>query len=103
MKNHCVCVISKEGYPLMPTKRFGKVRRLLKSGKAKVVEFKPFTIRLEYKTANYVQGCILGIDPGGEKIGISVRKDNGEIIELGELESRTEKAIQLSTKGRDMS
>ena len=90
MKNHCVCVISKEGHPLMPTKRFGKVRRLLKSGKAKVVELKPFTIQLEYKTANYVQGCTLGIDPGGEKIGISVRKDNGEIIELGELESRTQ-------------
>ena len=88
MKNHYVCVISKEGQPLMPTKRFGKVRRLLKSGKAKV-DIKPFTMRLEYKTTNYGQGCVLGIDPGGEKIGISVRKDNGEVIELGELETRT--------------
>ena len=31
-----VYVVSKSGKPLMPTKRLGKVRRLLKSGKAKV-------------------------------------------------------------------
>ena len=31
-----VFVVSKSGKPLMPTKRLGKVRRLLKSGKAKV-------------------------------------------------------------------
>ena len=32
-----VYVISKDGQPLMPTKRFGKIRRLLNSKQAKVV------------------------------------------------------------------
>ena len=39
-----VYVLSKEGTPLMPTKRHGKVRHLLKQGKAKVVKRTPFTI-----------------------------------------------------------
>lgn len=32
----CVCVLSNNGERLMPTIRLGKVRRLLKDGKAKV-------------------------------------------------------------------
>ena len=44
-----VYVISKDGQPLMPTARFGKVRRLLNSKKAKVVKRCPFTIRLLYE------------------------------------------------------
>ncbi len=39
-------VLSKEGTPLMPTKRFGKIRRMLREGKAKVVKQTPFTIQL---------------------------------------------------------
>lgn len=37
-----------DGKPLMPTTRHGKVRRLLKSNKAVVVNLCPFTIRLTY-------------------------------------------------------
>ena len=33
----CVCVLSNSGERLMPTFRLGKVRRLLKDGKAKIV------------------------------------------------------------------
>ncbi len=84
-----VCVISKSGKVLMPTKRFGKVRKLLKLGKAKAVCLKPFTIKLQYESKEYLQPLILGIDPGGKEIGISVRKKNGEIIELGHLETRS--------------
>ena len=43
-----VYVINNNGQPLMPTKRFGKVRRLLKNGKAKIVNRCPFTIKLKY-------------------------------------------------------
>jgi len=38
-----VYVLSKEGEPLIPTKRHGKVRHLLKQGKAKVIKKMPFT------------------------------------------------------------
>lgn len=40
-----VYVISKDGQPLMPTSRFGKVRRLLRDKKAKVISRCPFTIQ----------------------------------------------------------
>ena len=41
-----VYVLSKNGQPIMPTKNHAKVRLLLKSGKAKVVNRCPFTIQL---------------------------------------------------------
>ena len=41
-----VYVISKEGKPLMPTNRHGKVRHLLETGKAKVVSREPFTKKI---------------------------------------------------------
>ena len=37
----CVCVLSNSGERLMPTFRLGKVRRLLKDGKAKIVKHHP--------------------------------------------------------------
>lgn len=43
-----VYVQNKDGQPLMPTERYGKVRRLLNTGKAKVIKRCPFTIRLLY-------------------------------------------------------
>jgi len=50
-----VYVISKTGHPLMPSMRHGKVRRMLKTGKAKVVKRCPFTIQLLYDTEENVQ------------------------------------------------
>ena len=45
-----VYVLNKNGQSLMPTSRFGKVRRLLKDKKAKVIKRNPFTIKLLYET-----------------------------------------------------
>lgn len=45
----CACVFSKNGERLMPTIRLGKVRHLLKDGKAKIVKHHPFTIQLLYQ------------------------------------------------------
>ena len=58
-----VYVLAKNGKPLMPTKRFGKVRRMLKNGEAKAIKSKPFTIQLLYETTYYTQPLILGVDP----------------------------------------
>lgn len=38
----------------MPTNRHGKVKHLLRQGKAKVVKRCPFTIKLLYETTNYI-------------------------------------------------
>lgn len=53
-ENKAVCVLDLNGERMMPTKRFGKVRRLLKAKLAKVVSCKPFTIKLLYQTKTHV-------------------------------------------------
>ena len=40
-----VFVQDKNGIPLMPTKRFRKIRLLLKNKHAKVVSYDPFTVK----------------------------------------------------------
>lgn len=74
-----VYVINKEGQTLMPTERFGKVRRLLKNGLAHVVCRIPFTIRLDYETTNLVQPISLGVDAGSKHIGISATTSKKEL------------------------
>lgn len=49
-----VYVLDKDGHPLMPTNRHRKVRRMLKSGQAKVVKKCPFIIQLMYESEHNV-------------------------------------------------
>ena len=74
-----VYVVSKSGQPLMPTKRLGKVRRLLKSGKAKVFRYEPFTIQLLYETTEYTQEVTLGVDAGYQTVGFSATTKTEEL------------------------
>ena len=68
-----VYVLKQNGQPFMPTERFGKVRRLLKEGKAKVVRREPFTIKLLYEPeTDVVQECYCGVDTGSKHIGVAV-------------------------------
>lgn len=72
-----VYVISKDEQPLMPTTRFGKVRRLLKNKKAKVVRSCPFTIKLLYEPENLVvQEVVLGQDTGSKHVGTACVADD---------------------------
>lgn len=56
-----VYVLASDGSPLMPTKRHGKVRHMLKDGRAKVVRREPFTIQLTYDTPHFMQDVTLGL------------------------------------------
>lgn len=68
-----VYVLKQNGQPFMPASRFGKVRRLLKEGKAKVVRREPFTIKLLYEPeTNVVQECYCGVDTGSKHVGVAV-------------------------------
>ena len=68
-----VYVLKQNGQPFMPTERFGKVRRLLKEGKAKVVRREPFTIKLLYEPkTDVVQECYCGVDTGSKHVGVAV-------------------------------
>ena len=75
-----VYILSEEGRPLMPTERHGKVRHMLKIGKARVVKAKPFTIQLTYNTTSYTQEVTLGVDAGYQHIGISAVTGKEELI-----------------------
>ena len=92
-----VYVINKDGQPLMPTERCGKVRRLLKSGKAKVTKRCPFTIQLLYETTNEVQDISLGVDAGSKFIGISATTEDKVLFEA-EIELRNDIVDLLSTR-----
>lgn len=68
-----------DGKPLMPTTRHGKVRRLLKSNKAVVVNLCPFTIRLTYISDSYKQEIVLGVDAGTKHVGLSATTKSKEL------------------------
>ena len=73
-----VYVISKNGQPLMPTGNHAKVRILLKTKKAKVINRCPFTIQSAYDSTHYTQEVTLGVDSGSKHIGLSATtKDKG--------------------------
>lgn len=83
-----VYVLDKNGQPLMPTKRFGKVRRLLRDKKAKVVRRCPFTIRLLYEPeTKIVQDIILGVDTGSKHVGVACI-GNGKVLYQSQVELR---------------
>ena len=75
-----VYVLNKDGHPLMPTSRHGKVRHLLNEGKAKVVKRCPFTIQLLYGNTNYTQPISLGVDAGSKVIGLSATTNTKELF-----------------------
>lgn len=75
-----VFILSHTGKPLMPTERYGRVRHLLKDGKAKVINRTPFTIRLLYDTEERTQPVSLGVDAGSEHIGLSATTDKKELF-----------------------
>lgn len=75
-----VNVLSKNGSPLMPTERHGKVRQMVKDGRAKVVKARPFTIQLTYETTNYTQPATLGVDAGYQAVGLSAVTSKKELF-----------------------
>ena len=83
-----VYVLKQNGQPFMPTERFGKVRRLLKEGKAKVVRREPFTIRLLYEPeTDVVQECYCGVDTGSKHVGVAV-VGNDRVLYQSQVELR---------------
>lgn len=85
-----VYVLKQNGQPFMPTSRFGKVRRLLKEGKAKVVRREPFTIKLLYEPGtDVVQECYCGVDTGSKHVGVAV-VSNDRVLYQSQTELRSD-------------
>ena len=92
-----VYVLNKDGLPLMPTHKLGKVRHLLKDGKAKVVKRSPFTIQLNYDCGNHTQSITLGVDAGSKHIGLSASTKKQELY-CSDVELRDDVVELLSTR-----
>lgn len=92
-----VYVLSENGQPLMPTKNHAKVRVLLKTGRAKVVNKCPFTIQLLYESTAYTQNISLGVDAGSKHIGLSAT-DKMKVYFEAEALPRTYIVDLLSTR-----
>ena len=92
-----VYVLDKDGHPLIPTNRHGKVRRMLKSGQVKVVKKCPFTIQLMYESEHNVQPVSLGIDAGSKRIGVSATTKTTVLYEA-DVELRDDIVKLLATR-----
>ena len=92
-----VYVLNKYGKPLMPTTRYGRVRRLLSKGLAVVVDYRPFTIQLNYDTPNGMQEVSLGVDAGTKHVGFSATTKKKVLFEA-ELLLRSDIVEKLSTR-----
>ena len=93
-----VYVLKQNGQPFMPTERFGKVRRLLKEGKAKVVRREPFTIKLLYEPeTDVVQECYCGVDTGSKHVGVAV-VGNDKVLYQSQTELRNDIKKKMDRK-----
>ena len=73
-----VYVLNKEGKPLMPCSE-AKARRLLKTKKAHIVNYCPFTIQLDFDCQNKTQDISLGVDAGSKIVGLSATTETKEL------------------------
>lgn len=95
-----VYVLNNNGQPLMPTNRHGKVKHLLKTGKAKVVKRCPFTIKLLYNTKNYTQTLTLGVDTGSGTVGTAVSRNNGDVVYMSEVAVRNDITDKMTQRAK---
>ncbi|CAI2172203.1 8022_t:CDS:2, partial [Funneliformis geosporum] len=97
-----VYVLNKEGIPLMPC-RIIKARHLLKSKRAKITNYQPFTIQLNFECENKVQDITLGTDLAGKQGGLSAVSGDKELYSA-EFKIRGQEAVKLiSTRRHIMS
>src|SRR5574344_2139305 len=92
-----IYVLDITGNPLMPTHKPGKVRHMLNDGRAIIVNYYPFTIKLTYVTTNYVQPVTLGIDSGSVHVGVSASTEKKELYSA-EIDLRSKEIPKLIEK-----
>ena len=91
-----VFTINKHGESLMPCKP-SKARKLLRDKKAKIINYKPFTIQLLYGSSGYKQSVNLGVDLGAKHIGVAITTDD-KVLAKGEIELRQDVKPLLETR-----
>ena len=93
-----VYVLNMRGEPLMPCRQ-RKARILLNDGKAKIVNYNPFTIQLKTATGENKQEITLGVDAGSKKVGISASTEKKELY-ASETQLRNDIVDLIATKAQ---
>ena len=91
-----VFVLSKNGEALMPCSQ-RKARILLREKKAKIIQYKPFTIQLLYGSYGYKQPVSVGVDLGAKNIGIAITSEE-HVLAKGEIQLRDDVKANLESK-----
>lgn len=91
-----VFVLNKHGKALMPCKP-RKARILLKEKKAKIINYKPFTIQLLYGSSGYKQEINLGADIGSKHLGLAITSED-KVLAKGDVTFRTDIKSLLETR-----
>ena len=73
-------IIALDGTQLMPSTNVKKVRKLLKSKRAIIYCYEPFTIQLQYETTKYKQPIEFKEDTGYQNIGVSIASKKHEYV-----------------------
>lgn len=74
-----VYVVGNDNKPLMPTKKFGMVRWMLKTNKATVFRKREFAIKLNYDTTHYHQHISFCMDTGYAHMAVSASTETAEL------------------------
>lgn len=96
-KTEYIYVLGFDGKPQMPTRRKRHVLKLLKTGRARIAEDIPFTIRLTYRNAPVLQPVTLAEDPGRTNIGAAVLSPLGDLLFASVIETRNKEIKKLMT------
>jgi 5-methylcytosine-specific restriction endonuclease McrA len=89
-------VLSKQGVPLMPCSP-ARARKLLESGKAKVIKRVPFVIKLKFGSTGYLQPITAGEDTGSKYIGCAAIA-NGQVVYQSQIELRNDVSSKLNQR-----
>lgn len=95
-----IYVLSRDGSPLMPTLRRHHVEKLLRRGKARVVEHVPFVIQLMYDSPCVTQPLYGGTDPGRTNIGNAVMDGRGTVVYKDHVTTRNKEIAKLMAARR---
>jgi hypothetical protein len=74
-----------------------KSRILLRDKKAKIVQYKPFTIQLLYGSYGYKQKVAVNVDLGAKNIGLAVTSEEN-ILAKGEIKLRDDVKANLESR-----
>jgi hypothetical protein len=91
-----VYVQNRNGKWLMPCKP-AKARRLLRDGKARVIERSPFTIKLLWECEEHIQEVVLGIDKGSHVTGFSC-VGKRQVLLAGEIHHRLDVKDKMAAR-----